>query len=98
MAEFQSTNVSNQNGGDRSVHPVALLIKDKYQEYYHYRLPDGCPCWEPDDEDGGKVKRFSSPSIRYFRSFIGRNGYCQFDEWCLYFLRNQKNLWYDYYY
>ena len=82
----------------RPVHPVAPLIKAKYQEYYTYRLPDGNPCWEPDDNDNGKIKRFSSPSVRHVSSFKNQKGNCSFSEWILYFLKNQQELWYDYSY
>ncbi len=103
MSSFIEVNYSTYSVRDvenqvRQVHPTAILIKAKYQEYFNYRLPDGNPCWEPDDNDNGKVKRFSSPSIRYVSSFKGRKGDCLFDEWILYFLPNQKNLWYDYSY
>lgn len=83
---------------ERPVHPTAKLIKDKYEEYYNYRLPDGCPTWEPDHDDNGKIKRFSSPRIIYTASFINYEGIVSFSEWVLYFLPNQPDLWYQYYY
>ena len=84
---------TNSNNTTRPIHPTALIIKLLYQEYYNYRLPDGNPRYEPDDKDSGKIKRFSSPSIRYIPSFKYNNGPCLFDEWFLYFLPNQKMLW-----
>lgn len=55
----------------RPVHPVAKLIKDKYQEYYYYRLPSGSPVWDLDETDG-VVKRFSAPLIRHCSTFLNR--------------------------
>lgn len=91
--------------GFRPPHPLAQIIKAKHQEFIRYRLPDGNPAYEPDKN--GIMKRFSSASIRNCPSFKRQHQHMDipheyklvsFSEWLLYFLPNQKELWYEYYY
>jgi hypothetical protein len=101
MSAFMESNRSVEFAGDmenqlRIIHPTALIMKPLHEEYHNYRLPDGNSCWEPDDDDGWKIKRFSSPSIRYVTSFKYGKGPCLFDEWLLHFLPNQQELWDEY--
>lgn len=55
----------------RPVHTVAKLIKDKYQEYYNYRLPSGNPILDYDVD--GIVKQFSAPLARRCSTFLDRS-------------------------
>lgn len=81
----------------RPTHPVAKLIKDKYEEYYNYRVPCLYPVWEPDVN--GTMQRFSAPSIRYTPSYLYQlhNVHCSFSEWLLFWLPNEESLVYDFY-
>ena len=101
MSAFIEVNHSTYSVRDvenqvRPIHPTALIMKPLHQEFYNYRLPDGNPCWEPDDDDDGKIKRFSSPSTKYISSFKYYGQPFMFNEWLLYFLPNQQELWDDY--